>query len=112
TREEMAATVKTHPFSWIALATVPAVVVLVAAPPAQAEPSSPTDAQAVLDQLKAQDYHVIVTKSGNGDLKECTVKSVKQLSAVRDVDAARDVRNRPTTKPTIGRKTAYVTLTC
>ncbi|MFA4085068.1 hypothetical protein [Mycobacteroides salmoniphilum] len=99
-------------FACVGTAGVFVMLAFTAAAVATAGPSSPVNAQAAIDQLKAQGYHVIITKSGNGDVKECTVKSINQLSAITDVEAARNVRNRPTTTPTAGRKTAYVTLAC
>lgn len=77
---------------------------------ASANPSQ--DASTVINQLQADGYRVIISKSGGGDMSKCTVKSINRQSPVKDVQAGRDNQNRPTTIPNAGYKVAYVVLAC
>ena len=79
---------------------------------ALAGPAVSGDASAVINDLKSNGYRVIVSKTGAADLSKCTVESVTQESPVNNVQAARDVRNNPTTVPTVDRKVAHVALSC
>ncbi len=79
---------------------------------ALAGPAGSGDASAVINDLKTNGYRVIVSKTGAADLSKCTVESVTQESPVNNVQPARDVRNNPTTVPTVDRKVAHVALSC
>lgn len=70
------------------------------------------NANDVINELKANGYRVIITKSGTGDLSKCTVTSVEKQSPVTDVGAGRDAQNYPTTVPVTQRKIAVVALRC
>ncbi|MBB4855892.1 hypothetical protein HNP40_003301 [Mycobacteroides chelonae] len=70
------------------------------------------NANDVINELKANGYRVIITKSGAGDLSKCTVVSVEEQSPVTDVGAGRDAQNYPTTVPVTSRKIAVVSLRC
>ncbi|NGX07221.1 hypothetical protein [Mycobacteroides franklinii] len=70
------------------------------------------NANDVINELKANGYRVIITKSGAGDMSKCTVTSVEKQSPVTDVGAGRDAQNYPTTVPVTQRKIAVVALRC
>ncbi|BBB41053.1 hypothetical protein [Mycobacteroides abscessus] len=70
------------------------------------------NANDVINELKANGYRVIITKSGAGDMSKCTVTSVEKQSPVTDVGAGRDAQNYPTTVPVTSRKIAVVALRC
>ncbi|MGV0582791.1 hypothetical protein ABQE45_03460 [Mycobacteroides chelonae] len=79
---------------------------------AHAGPAGVGDASAVIDDLKAKGYRVIVSKSGAAtDLSRC-VASVEEQSPVYSARPARDVRNAPTTVSVIDHKVALVSITC
>ncbi|TDZ91944.1 hypothetical protein CCUG60885_04057 [Mycobacteroides salmoniphilum] len=99
--------------SLIAIAAVVAMigVSLGGADTAAAAPSS-GNANDVINELKANGYRVIITRSGGGDMSKCTVTSVEKQSPVTDVGAGRDAQNYPTTVPVTQRKIAVVALRC
>ncbi|WP_234809238.1 hypothetical protein [Mycobacteroides saopaulense] len=79
---------------------------------AHAGPTGVGDASAVINDLKAKGYRVIVSKSGAAaDLSRC-VASVEEQSPVYSAQPARDVRNAPTTVSVIDHKVALVSVTC
>lgn len=70
------------------------------------------DADAVISDLKAHNYRVIVTKVGSDHPSKCTVQSVNRQSASVNVQPGRNMRNQPTTVPSASQPVAYVTLAC
>ncbi|OHU21395.1 hypothetical protein BKG76_12185 [Mycobacteroides franklinii] len=83
---------------------------LVTAAAAFAGPAS--DPESVISDLKSNGYRVIITKVGSEHPSECTVQGVSQQSSVQNVQPGRNMRNQPTTVPSVGQKVAYVTLAC
>lgn len=79
---------------------------------AHAGPTGVGDASAVIDDLKAKGYRVVISKSGAAtDLSRC-VASVEEQSPVYSAQPARDVRNAPTTVSVIDHKVALVSIRC
>lgn len=85
-------------------------VLLASRSPARAGPIE--DPEGVISSLEANGYRVIVTKVGSDHPSQCTVKSVSQQSAVTNVQPGRNMRNQPTSTPTVSYKVAFVTLAC
>ncbi|SIK10857.1 Uncharacterised protein [Mycobacteroides abscessus subsp. abscessus] len=75
---------------------------------AVAGPGADADADAVINELWAQGYRVIVTKIGGGDSPSCAIKSVARQSPITDVPPNRDMQN----KLVVTSKVARVTLLC
>lgn len=75
-------------------------------PQAMAVPAS--DADAVISDLQAQGYRVIVSTIGSGRSGQCTVKSVVRQSPMLDVPANKDMHN----KLVVTVQVARVTLLC
>lgn len=85
---------------------------MVLAPGSAARAGPIEDPEGIINSLKANGYRVIVTRVGSDHPSQCTVQSVSQQSAVTNVQPGRNMRNQPTSLPTISHKIAYVTLAC
>lgn len=97
-------------FTTVTAAVVALGFSLITAPAGAAGPAA--DPEAVINDLKANGYRVIITKVGSAHPSRCTVASVSRQSPVWDRQPARGIRNQPTSIPTVTRKIAHVTLAC
>ncbi|TDZ98057.1 hypothetical protein CCUG62472_01087 [Mycobacteroides salmoniphilum] len=89
-----------------------AITLAVVAPVSTARAGPIEDPEGIINSLKANGYRVIVTRVGSDHPSQCTVQSVSQQSAVTNVQPGRNMRNQPTSLPTVSHKIAYVTLAC
>jgi hypothetical protein len=106
---ERAPTMKRVLPATLAMAITLAVVL---APGSTARAGPIEDPEGIINSLKANGYRVIVTRVGSDHPSQCTVQSVSQQSAVTNVQPGRNMRNQPTSLPTVSHKIAYVTLAC